>query len=204
MKFAYADPPYPGQSADLYGAHPDYAGEVDHAELIERLCRDYPDGWALSTSPRALRAILPICPDNNIWVAAWHKTNSPPIRTTGRMIWTWEPVIIHKGRQKRGERPDVRDGLACGQLSAFPGQKPPAFTKWVLNLLGAMPGDTIDDLYPGSGGVATVLGELASQAELPEIMTLDGQPAGHHHGHLTGIGKLRRGRLGQDHSPEWT
>jgi hypothetical protein len=49
MRFAYADPPYPGQAWRVYGRHEDYAGEVDHAELIARLERDYPDGWALST-----------------------------------------------------------------------------------------------------------------------------------------------------------
>jgi hypothetical protein len=34
---ALADPPYPGQSKKHYADHPDYAGEVDHAELVERL-----------------------------------------------------------------------------------------------------------------------------------------------------------------------
>jgi hypothetical protein len=28
MRFAYADPPYPGQSKRLYGEHADYAGHV--------------------------------------------------------------------------------------------------------------------------------------------------------------------------------
>jgi hypothetical protein len=45
MKIAYADPPYIG-CAHLYRDHPDYAGEVDHVHLIERLERDY-DGWIL-------------------------------------------------------------------------------------------------------------------------------------------------------------
>jgi hypothetical protein len=53
MRFAYADPPYPGQSKRLYGSHLDYAGEVDHADLIGRLGSGYPDGWALSTSVEA-------------------------------------------------------------------------------------------------------------------------------------------------------
>lgn len=34
MRFAYADPPYPGKARKYYGAHPDFAGEVDHAALI--------------------------------------------------------------------------------------------------------------------------------------------------------------------------
>lgn len=36
-RLAYADPPYPGKSARYYGDHPDFGGEVDHAELIRRL-----------------------------------------------------------------------------------------------------------------------------------------------------------------------
>lgn len=47
MKFAYADPPYPNQ-AHRYKDHKDFAGEVDHAELVARLERDY-DGWLLHT-----------------------------------------------------------------------------------------------------------------------------------------------------------
>lgn len=48
MRVAYADPPYIGQSAKHYRNHPDYAGEVDHLALIDRLVSEYPDGWALS------------------------------------------------------------------------------------------------------------------------------------------------------------
>lgn len=36
MRIAYADPPYPG-CAHLYKDHPDYGGEVDHVELLQRL-----------------------------------------------------------------------------------------------------------------------------------------------------------------------
>ncbi|HET7031118.1 MAG TPA: hypothetical protein VFI34_11450, partial [Candidatus Limnocylindrales bacterium] len=31
------------------------------------------------------------------------------------------------------------------------GMKPPAFCTWMFALLGARPGDELDDLYPGSG-----------------------------------------------------
>ena len=61
MRFGYADPPYPGH-ARVYRDHPDYAGEVDHAELISRLITEFPDGWALSTSAQALQDILALCP----------------------------------------------------------------------------------------------------------------------------------------------
>jgi len=37
---AYADPPYPGK-AGYYRNHPDYAGEVDHVELLSRLASTY-------------------------------------------------------------------------------------------------------------------------------------------------------------------
>jgi hypothetical protein len=180
MRFAYADPPYPGQSADLYADHPNYAGEVDHGELIGRLCRDYPDGWILSTSARALRLVLPLCPED-VWTGAWHKTNAPPVRTTGRRIWSWEPVIIWRGRQEPGSSPNVRDSLSCSQGTpghgqGFPGQKPPAFIRWIAELLGATPDDTIDDLFPGSGAVTVVLADIKNQPTL-EQLTLDGQPA---------------------------
>lgn len=54
-RIAYADPPYPGLARRYYRDHPDFRGEVDHAELIRRLC-SY-DGWALSTSAAALPAV---------------------------------------------------------------------------------------------------------------------------------------------------
>jgi hypothetical protein len=34
------------------------------------------------------------------------------------------------------------------------GAKPSTFAFWIFELLGAQPGDTLDDLYPGSGGIA--------------------------------------------------
>src|SRR5690606_40217964 len=56
-RIGYADPPYPGQSAKHYGDHPDYAGEVDHFDLLKRLANDY-DGWVLHTSSVALEQVL--------------------------------------------------------------------------------------------------------------------------------------------------
>jgi site-specific DNA-adenine methylase len=64
LRGAYADPPYIGQSKKHYGDHPDYAGEVDHEELIWTLQRHY-DCWALSLSvaphrPRSLSGPGPL------------------------------------------------------------------------------------------------------------------------------------------------
>ena len=36
MRIGYADPPYPG-CAHMYKGHPDFAGEVDHYALVQRL-----------------------------------------------------------------------------------------------------------------------------------------------------------------------
>jgi hypothetical protein len=62
IRFAYADPPYIGQSKRLYGDHPDYAGEVDHAELIDRLMAEFPrrlGAIAIHEVPPADHAAVP-------------------------------------------------------------------------------------------------------------------------------------------------
>ena len=44
-----------------------------------------------------------------------------------------------------------------GPLDTLPGRvigaKPAAVCRWIFTLLGAAPGDTLDDLFPGSGAV---------------------------------------------------
>ena len=62
MRIAYADPPYPN-CAHLYKDHIDYAGEVDHAELINRLVNDY-DGFVLHSSSVSIPEISPLFPKN--------------------------------------------------------------------------------------------------------------------------------------------
>jgi hypothetical protein len=152
----YADPPYPGKSW-LYRDHPDYGGEVDHAELIRRL-GPY-DGWAQSTSAEALPAVLALCPPG-VRVAAWHRGERPT-----RSAWplhAWEPVIYWGGRQLIRDAGDPRraDSVVCGvaAVTTLPGRvigaKPAAVCRWIFDLLGAEPGDSLDDLFPGSGAVS--------------------------------------------------
>ena len=151
LRLAYADPPYPGK-ARLYQDHPDYGGEVDHAALIERLA--VYDGWALSTSAEALPAVLALCPAG-VRVAAWHRGERP---TRSRWpLHAWEPVLLYGGRKLvTGAR--RADSLVCGvgPLDTLPGRvigtKPAAVCRWIFTLLGAAPGDRLDDLFPGSGG----------------------------------------------------
>lgn len=158
-RLAYADPPYPGR-AHLYADHPDYAGEVDHRELLERL-REY-DGWALSTNAESMYWLLPLC-GPSARVLAWVKHTV----TVG-----WEPLIVKSARRPDG----VRDWLQCEpdsyQWREKPdsyviGQKPAAFCRWMFAWLGADPADELDDLFPGSGQVTRVWNEWREQPALP-------------------------------------
>lgn len=159
MRFALADPPYPGKSRKWYREHPEFGGEVDHRELVDRLVAEYPDGWALCTSAEALREVWALCPPATR-LCIWSKGARPapsfdPLRA-------FDAVLISGGRR----RPDpvieeLTDVLECHYLSrprshpdAVPGMKPAAFCEWVFRLLGAAPGDRLDDLFPGSGAVA--------------------------------------------------
>ena len=170
MRFAYADPPYPGQSKRLYGDHPDYAGEVDHAELVARLERDYPDGWALSTGSKMLRDILLLCPAD-VRVLSWYKPASAPPMGDGFM-YGWEPVVLHGGRRPAmpvmthlTASPSV-DGNWSRPGDHITGSKPPAFCRWIFRCLGVQPGDELDDLFPGSGGVRRAWEAFQAQGRL--------------------------------------
>jgi hypothetical protein len=157
LRLAYADPPYPGR-ARLYRDHPDYAGEVDHGALIRRLC-SY-DGWALSTSARALPAVLASCPPG-ARVAAWVR-GERPTRSAGPLN-AWEPVIYFGGRAaeldacaiaaRRIDALVYRAGVRRTDPRRVIGAKPAAFARWMFDLLGAQTQDSLDDLYPGSGGI---------------------------------------------------
>lgn len=163
MRVAYADPPYPGQSRRHYADHPDYAGEVDHCELIAQLLADY-DCWALSTSSAAVQAVLALCP-RTVRVGVWYRPNSEPPGNRGRWHWSWEPVIFHGWR---GTGPTVRDVLTLPKVnSEIVGQKPRLFCDWVFRLLGLLPEDELFDLFPGSGAVAWAWDGWRSQLSLP-------------------------------------
>lgn len=153
MKVAYADPPYPGQSKKHYGDHPDYAGEVDHAELIERMERDY-DGWLLHTSSVALRDVLPLCPES-IRVMAWTKPFAAFKRNVS-VAYAWEPVIVKACRKPVvAQRAVMRDFVSepITLARGLVGVKPEAVCFWAFEMLGLEPTDDLDDLFPGSGAV---------------------------------------------------
>lgn len=163
LRLAYADPPYPGNSARYYRHHPDYAGEVDHQALIRYLAENF-NGWALSTAASSLPEILPMCPPG-IRVAAWVRGAR---HGRGRR-WpaaAWEPVIYQPGRTMTAARlinGSTRDPVDVLVHNARPrttdprrviGAKPAAFAGWIFHLLGATPADDFHDVFPGSGGMS--------------------------------------------------
>jgi len=169
MRFAYADPPYPGL-AHYYEGHPDFGGEVDHRELARRLVSTFPDGWALSTSADALPLVLPLVGEavrelvgaralRALRVASWHR-GARGGRAKGPRS-AWEPVIYFGGRRVTSSSStpptDALEYVARARLSdrrRVIGAKPAAFAFWFFELLGARPGDELADLFPGSGGIA--------------------------------------------------
>lgn len=168
MRFAYADPPYIGQAARHYGST-----EVDHRELVEQLCRDYPDGWALSCSSSSLQYILTLCP-SDVRIAAWVKSFCAFKRGV-RPAYAWEPVIFRGGRnpcnghralipEKNGKQTTPKDFIIepITLKKGLVGAKPAKVCHWILALLNVGPGDEVDDLYPGTGIMGRVAREVTS------------------------------------------
>ncbi len=162
MRFAYADPPYIGQAKRHY-AHDPLCAEVDHAELIARLCREYEDGWALSCSTPSLKQILALCPDG-VRVMAWVKPFCS-FKPNVNPAYAWEPVIVCGGRPRTRKQPTVRDWHAEGITlrKGLCGAKPKGFCYWLFEVLNVERGDTLDDLYPGTGIVGRSLENFTAQ-----------------------------------------
>ena len=162
MRFAYADPPYLGCGAKLYGAfHNDAAMWDDpqaHIDLVARLCDEYPDGWVVSLHAPSLPVYLSATPPHArvaAWVKTWHQIRPTTVQ------YAWEPVIWCGGRKDNKRAPMVRDWLAANatRQRGLPGAKPDEFNRWVLDLLNFQEGDTLDDLFPGTHGMAHVLAQ---------------------------------------------
>jgi hypothetical protein len=160
---AYADPPYPGQAKKHYADHEDYAGEVDHDDLVARLEREYRDGWALSTSSPALFDVLRICEfcglsvaRGDIRVMPWVKPFAVFKRNV-RVAYAWEPVIVKPAERLDGAIP-TRDFVSAPitMQRGLSGAKPDVFCHWLFAAMGLRPGvgDELHDLFPGSGAVA--------------------------------------------------
>lgn len=166
MKLAYADPPYLG-CARRYRDHPE-ARRWDHAEshgqLMNQLDAEY-DGWALSASARSLQELLNSAPIN-VRVAAWTKPFAA-YKKHVRIAYTWEPVIFRPARPNNDDiAPKTRDSLSVPMttMRGVVGAKPPIFCRWVLDLLGYINGDVVDDLFPGTGVMSRVVAQGTLEA----------------------------------------
>lgn len=173
MRFAYADPPYLGCGSYYLEHHPDALiwNDVEtHRKLIERLCDEYKDGWALSMSSVNLYEILPLCP-KKVRISAWVKPWAAFIPNVNP-AYTWEPVIWTGGRKRTREQDTVRDWVAenITMKRGLTGAKPRGFCRWIFQLLNAQKGDQLDDLFPGSGAVSAAWAEwVGERPQLPML-----------------------------------
>lgn len=158
MKFAYADPPYLGQ-----GKRYKEKAEVDYKTLISRLVQEFPDGWALSCSSPSLQTLLTLCPQD-VRILAWVKPFCIFKPGVG-LAYAWEPVIFRGGRKITRKQPTVRDWVSCNITlkKGLVGAKPREFCSWLVKVFNAMPGDTLEDLFPGTGIVSKVWREEIEQ-----------------------------------------
>lgn len=162
MRFAIADPPYLGCGRLYAQDHADAADCDDpawHEALIGRLVADYPDGWVLCLHVPSIRTMLNFAPED-VRVGAWIKPFAS-FKANVNPAYAWEPVIWRGGRKRTREQDTTRDWLAenITMRRGLTGAKPRAFGLWVLDLLNAQPGDTIDDLFPGTGAIGAAIAE---------------------------------------------
>jgi len=168
VRIAYADPPYPG-CAKLYRDQADYAGEVDHAELVRRLEAEF-DGYVLHTSSVALPLVLPLL-SAPYRVMAWVKPFAAFKRNVS-VAYAWEPVVVRACRKPVvAHRVIMRDWFAesITLRKGLTGAKPPNLIRWAFEMVGAQLGDDLADLYPGTGIVGVTWDEWCRerQAEVP-------------------------------------
>lgn len=165
MRFCYSDPPYLGCCSKYNHYHPDGLCWDDlntHWLLIERLVREFPDGWALSASSSSLRDLLPVCP-SDVRIAAWVKPFCA-FKKGVRPCYAWEPIIFSGGRNpsnghshpppvKGGKQTTPKDFIAesITLQKGLTGAKPEKVCEWILDLLNVQEGDEVVDLFPGTG-----------------------------------------------------
>ena len=145
---------------DYHEASTDWDDPATHRQMMQRLADEY-DGWAVAMAPDSLYTYLQWVQPAETRIAVWHRPNAVPGGSA--LIASWEPVLVKipQGRRSHTSRAAVRDVLRCNISQSFVGEKPPAWTRWVLDMLGYDPDtDTVDDLFHGSGAVAA---EIAQQ-----------------------------------------
>lgn len=176
MKMAYADPPYLGCGQKFYAAHHPNAADWDnldtHRILIDRLCEEFPDGWAMSLTSSSLKQILPLCPDG-VRIGAWVKPFAV-YKKGVRPAYAWEPVIFRGGRNKNhppppkgGEATTPKDWIAANITlkRGLTGAKPRDFCRWMFDLLNLQKGDEFVDIFSGTGAVMDAWQEWVGESK---------------------------------------
>lgn len=167
MRVAYADPPYPGMS-HFYRYHPDYGGEVDHGDLVARMCAEF-DAFALHTASTTLQQVLAVCPDD-VRVGAWVKSFAV-FKPGVNPAYAWEPVIFRGWRNDSSKQSvTVTDWIShpITLNKGLVGAKPPAVIEWAFRVLGLSADDELSDLFPGTGIVARTWDAWRSQRTIFE------------------------------------
>jgi hypothetical protein len=170
MKLAYADPPYVG-CAHLYRNHPDYAGEIDHAALIERLESEF-DGWVLhaSATSTSIATLAPFVVKTDARWCSWVKGFAAFKRNVS-VAYAWEPVVIKAARKPVVSKRQVNRDWIQASITlkrGLTGAKPEAVCHWAFELLGARPDDELHDLFPGTGAVTKAWRTWQGKFTLPE------------------------------------
>lgn len=176
-RIGYADPPYVG-CAHLYKDHPDYAGEVDHVELIERLQSDF-DGWVLhaSATPTSIATIAPLIEKTGARWMSWVK-GFAAFKRNVPVAYAWEPVIVKPARKPVvSKRLVMRDWIqeSITLRRGLTGAKPEAVCHWAFEVVGARPEDDLVDIFPGTGAVSKAWLSWCGKFALPTPLS---QPEG--------------------------
>jgi hypothetical protein len=155
MRLGYADPPYIG-CAHLYKDHPDFAGEVDHAALIDRLQSEF-DGWVLhaAATPESMAILGPLVQHTGARWCNWSKSFAAFKRNVS-VAYAWEPVIVKAARKPVVSKRQINRDYILEPITmkrGLTGAKPEAVCHWAFELLGARPEDELHDLFPGTGAV---------------------------------------------------
>lgn len=183
MRLAIADPPYLGRAALWYGGkgrskqgtagravgrgdlapefHPDaheWDDPVKHIELMVALEEEF-DGWAVSCSGKTLAPLIGTADRLGAKLGIWHVTNAIPDGARVRSVWEAVFYRVPDSRRAVGTGHRVTDVLSAAHpRSGFVGSKPSAWTHWVLDVLGYVPGeDEVVDVFPGSGAVSRAM-----------------------------------------------
>jgi len=170
LLIGYADPPYIG-CAHLYRDQADFGGEVNHAELINRLEAEF-NGWILhaAATPRSIAVLAPLVENTGARWMAWVKGFAAFKRNVS-VAYAWEPVIIKAARKPVvTKRLIYRDWIECPITlkRGLVGAKPERVCHWAFEMAGAHPDDILSDLFPGTGAVSRAWETWRQKLSFPE------------------------------------